>query len=96
MNAYLLSVYFLLIAALSQALIGGFALKFSLQRNLPTRQWRMWVAFGVGTLLLALHHSYTLNLALQTGLYDFRQAILVMLAALATSFAVWQLRPPKS
>ena len=48
MNAYLLSVYFLLIAALSQALIGGFALKFSLQRDLPTRQWRMWVAFSVG------------------------------------------------
>ena len=50
----------------------------------------------VGCLQRRLHHSYTLNLALQTGLYDFRQAILVMLAALATSFAVWQLRPPKS
>jgi hypothetical protein len=95
MNTYLLSVYLLFIAALSQALIGGFALKFALQRELPTWHWRMWVAFSIGALLLALHHSYTLNLALQTGLYDFRQATLVMLAGLATSVAVWQLRPPK-
>lgn len=92
MNTYLLSLYFLFIAALSQALIGGFALKSSLQRDLPRERWRLWVALSIGTLLLALHHSYTLNLALQTGLYDFRQATLVMLAGLATSFVVWQLR----
>lgn len=92
MNTYLLSLYFLFIAALSQALIGGFALKSSLQRDLPRERWRLWVALSIGTLLLALHHSYTLNLALQTGLYDFRQATLVMLARLATSFVVWQLR----
>ncbi len=92
MNTYLLSLYFLFVAALSQALIGGFALKSSLQRDLPRERWRLWVALSIGTLLLALHHSYTLNLALQTGLYDFRQATLVMLAGLAISFAVWQLR----
>jgi hypothetical protein len=92
MNTYLLSLYFLFVAALSQALIGGFALKSSLQSDLPRERWRLWVALSIGTLLLALHHSYTLNLALQTGLYDFRQAALVMLAGLATSFAVWQLR----
>ena len=92
MNTYLLSLYFLFVAALSQALSGGFALKSSLQRDLPSARWRLWVALSIGTLLLALHHSYTLNLALQTGLYDFRQATLVMLAGLATSFAVWQLR----
>jgi hypothetical protein len=92
MNTYLLSLYFLVIAALSQALIGGFALKSSLQRDLPRERRRLWVALSIGTLLLALHHSYTLNLALQTGLYDFRQATLVMLAGLATSFAVWQIR----
>jgi hypothetical protein len=92
MNTYQLSLYFLFVAALSQALIGGFALKSSLQRDLPSERWRLWFALSIGTLLLALHHSYTLNLALQTGLYDFRQATLVMLAGLATSFAVWQLR----
>ena len=96
MNTYQLSLYFLFVAALSQALIGGFALKSSLQRNLPSERWRLWVALSVGTLLLALHHSYTLNLALQTGLYDFRQATLVMLAGLATSYAVWLLRRLKS
>ena len=96
MNTYQLSLYFLFVAALSQATIGGFALKFSLQRDLPSERWRLWVALSVGTLLLALHHSYTLNLALQTGLYDFRQATLVMLAGLATSYAVWLLRRLKS
>ncbi|UCV22894.1 hypothetical protein [Ferribacterium limneticum] len=92
MNTYQLSLYFLFVAALSQALIGGLALKSALQRDLPSERWRLWVALSIGTLLLALHHSYTLNLALQTGLYDFRQATLVMLAGLATSFAVWQFR----
>lgn len=92
MNSYQLSLYFLFVAALSQALTGGLALKASLQRDLPGERWRLWVALSIGTLLLALHHSYTLNLALQTGLYDFRQATLVMLAGLATSYAVWQLR----
>ena len=40
MNTYLLSLYFLFIAALSQALIGGLALKSSLQRDLPRERWR--------------------------------------------------------
>jgi len=95
MSSYLLTLYFLFIAALSQALIGGFALKFALQRDLPARHWRMWVALSVGTLLLSLHHSHTLHIAAKTGLYDFRQAILAMLAGLATSYAIWQLRQLK-
>jgi hypothetical protein len=96
MNTYYLSLYFLFIASLSQALIGGFALKSSLQRDLPTDRRRMWVAFSIGALLIALHHSFTLNLAAQTGLYDFSQAALAVLGGLATTFAVWQLRRLKS
>jgi hypothetical protein len=92
MNTYYLTLYFLFTAALCHALIGGLTLKSSLQRNLPTGRRRMWAAFSIGALLLALHHSYTLNLAAQTGLYDFRQATLAMLGGLATTFAVWQLR----
>jgi hypothetical protein len=52
----------------------------------------MWAAFSIGALLLALHHSYSLNLAAQTGLYDFREATLALLSGLATGVAVWQLR----
>ncbi|PKO42854.1 MAG: hypothetical protein CVU31_14005 [Betaproteobacteria bacterium HGW-Betaproteobacteria-4] len=95
MNTYLLSLYFLFVASLSQALIGGFALKSSLARHLPSDRRRMWAAFSIGALLLALHHSYTLNLAAQTGLYDFSQATLALLAGLATSYAVWRLRQLK-
>ena len=95
MNTYYLSLYFLVIAALCQAVIGGLTLKSSLQRKLPTDRRRMWAAFSLGALLLALHHSYTLNLAAQTGLYDFSQATLALLGGLATTFAVWQLRQLK-
>lgn len=95
MNTYLLSIYFLFIAALSQAAIGALAFKFSLQRDLPAARWRMWVAFSIGALLLALHHGNTLHLAAKSGLYDFQQAVLALLAGLATSYVVWQLRPPK-
>lgn len=92
MNTYFLSIYFLFAAALCHALIGGFTLKSALQRGLSSQRRRMWAAFSIGALLLALHHGYTLNLAAQTGLYDFRQATLAMLGGLATTFAVWQLR----
>jgi len=92
MNTYYLSLYFLVIASLCQAMIGGLTLKSSLQRKLPTDRRRMWAAFSLGALFLALHHSYTLNLAAQTGLYDFSQALLALLGGLATTFAVWQLR----
>jgi hypothetical protein len=96
MNTYLLSIYFLFVAALCQSLIGGLALKSSLQRDLPSDRRRMWAGFSVGALLLALHHSHTLNLAAKTGLYDFSQATLAMLGGLASGYALWQLSRQKS
>ena len=92
MNSYLLSLFCLFLATLANLLVGGFALKFSLQRDLPTERWRMWIAFSIGTLFLALHHGRTLHLAAQTGLYDFRQAIVAMLGGLAIAYAMRQLR----
>jgi hypothetical protein len=92
MSTYTLSLYFLATAAICQALIGGFALKSTLQRDQPSNRRRMWAAFSIGALLLALNNSYTLNLAAQTGLYDFRQATLLMLGGLATAVALWLLR----
>jgi hypothetical protein len=92
MNTYYLSLYFLVIASLCQALVGGLTLMSTLQRKLPIDRRRMWAAFSIGALLLALHHSYSLNLAAQTGLYDFREATLALLSGLATGVAVWQLR----
>jgi len=92
MNTYYLSVYFLFTASLCEAVISGFTLKSALQSYLPTARRRMWAAFSVGAMLLALQYSCALSLAAQTGLYDFRQATLALLGALATTFAVWQLR----
>ncbi|AXS81291.1 hypothetical protein [Dechloromonas sp. HYN0024] len=91
MNTYLLSIVLLFAAALCQTLIGGFALKWSLQQQLPGNRRRMWIAFSIGALLLALHHSNTLSLAAKTGLYDFSQAVLALLGGLATAFAVYLL-----
>jgi hypothetical protein len=95
MNTYLLSIYFLFAASLCQALIGGFALKSWLQRDQPSDRRRMWAAFSMGALLLALHHGHTLSLAAKTGLYDFSQATLALLGGLATTFAIWLLRRQK-
>ena len=43
-------------------------------------------------LLFALHNGYALELAVRTGLYDFRQATLSMLAGLLAAFAVHRFR----
>ncbi len=94
MSPYLLSIYFLFVAALSHALAGVLALQsWALPGQTKPRR-RMWLAFSLGTMLLALHHGDTLSLAAQTGLYDFRQATLAMLAGLLNVYAILQLRRP--
>ena len=92
MNAYLLSICFLFAAAACQALAGALALQSWLGREQPGTRRRMWLAFSLASTLLAVHHGYTLSLAAQTGLYDFRQAILAMLSGLLSVFAITQLR----
>lgn len=92
MNAYLLSIYFLFAAAACQSLTGALALKSWLAPEQSSARRHMWLAFSLGATLLALHHGYTLSLAAQTGLYDFRQATLAMLSGLFSLFAIIQLR----
>jgi len=92
MNPYLFSIYFLYAAAACQALAGTLAVLSWLARGQSGARRRMWLAFSLGAVLLAVHHGYTLSLAAQTGLYDFRQATLAMLSGLLTVFAIVQLR----
>ncbi len=76
MNPYTLALVFLLFALLGQSLAAGLSIEIYLRKNLPQTISRTWLALAVGSLLLALHHGYTLELALRTGLYDLRQAAL--------------------
>ncbi len=92
MNSFSLSIWSLIGAMLAQSIVSGLAIEGYLDRKLEIRRQRAWLAIAIGSTLLALHHGYTLSLAAQTGLYDFRQAILAMLAAALMAYAIVQLR----
>ncbi|MDR2187512.1 MAG: hypothetical protein LBE62_05580 [Azonexus sp.] len=90
MNAYTLALGALLIAFVAQTFVAGLGLESYLQDQAPRR--RAWLALTAAALLLALHHGYTLELALRTGLYDLRGALLAATAALCLVFAAIALR----
>jgi len=68
----------LLLALLAQSVATGIALELALRK--PYR--RYWMALTIAFGLLALHHGYTLELALHIGLYDLQQASLATLISL--------------
>lgn len=70
MSPYLLTLAALALAVLAQSVATGAALQLALAK--PYR--RSWMALAVGSGLLALHHGYSLEFVLHTGLYDLRQA----------------------
>ena len=92
MDAYTLNLVFLFIALLCQVLISGTSVECWLRRDLPRQQRFAWLALSLAGLFLALHHGYALELAVRTGLYDFRQATLTLLAGLLAAFAVHRFR----
>lgn len=92
MNAYTLTVVALLIALLAESLASGLAIEFYLRKATPRAAGRAWLAIAISSLLLALNHGYTLELALRTGLYDLRQAVLAGLAGLFFALGVYGLR----
>jgi hypothetical protein len=47
---------------------------------------------AIASLLLALHHGYALELAVRTGLYDMRQAVLAGLVGLLFALGINALR----
>jgi hypothetical protein len=72
MSPYLLAVVSLALAVVIQCIATGIMTQAALQR--PYRRAAMVLAIGLG--LLALHHAFTLELALHSGLFDLRQALL--------------------
>jgi len=92
MSSFTLAVFALAIALIAQAVAAGLATELFLRRGRPSLERRSWLALAVGSLLLALHHGYALELALSTGLHDLRQALLAGFAALLLALAVSGLR----
>lgn len=82
MNPHLLTLLTLVAALIGQAIAAGLATEIFLRKGLPGGLRRAWIALALGGALLTLHHGYTLELALRTGLYDLRQAVLAALVAL--------------
>lgn len=94
MNPYLLAVLALLLAAIAQTSIAWMATERFLPKGQGRRQSLSWLAIALAAGLLALQHGYTLELALHTGLYDLRQALLAAFVSLLFAFGTHGLRPP--
>ncbi|KAB2927541.1 MAG: hypothetical protein F9K30_03660 [Dechloromonas sp.] len=92
MNSYEMTLWALAAALVCQAFAAGLALESYLWRGQPAARRRTWLVLACGALLLALHHGYTLELALRTGLYDMRQAILGGLAGACFALGTYALR----
>ena len=92
MNPYTLTLWSLANALIAQSLFSGLAIELSLRKEQVSGLRRSWLALSIGSTLLALHHGYSLELALRTGLYDMRQAVLGGLVAVFFALGVWGLR----
>jgi hypothetical protein len=91
MNPYDLTLWSLIVALITQSLATGLGIELYLRKDLNSGLRRSWLAIAIGSLLLALHHGYTLELALRTGLYDMRQAVLAGLIAIFFALGVFGL-----
>ncbi len=89
MNPYTLTLISLLSALVVHVLITWLAVGAYLHKGQKPGQGRSWLALAIGSMLFTLHHGYTLELAMRTGLYDMRQAILVGLAAIFFGLGVY-------
>ncbi|HJV93417.1 MAG TPA: hypothetical protein VJ572_08060 [Azonexus sp.] len=82
MNPYILTLWSLAVALIAQSLVAGLSIELFLRPSRAAGLRRAWLAIAIGSLLLALHHGYTIELALRTGLYDMRQAVLAGLTSI--------------
>ncbi len=92
MNPYLLAVLALLLAAIAQTSAAWIAAESFWRKGQGSSSRRSWLALTLAAGLLALHSGYTLELALRTGLYDLRQAILAALIGLLFALGIYGLR----
>lgn len=92
MNPYLLAILALLLAAIAQTSAAWIAAESFWRKGQGSSSRRSWLALTLAAGLLALHSGYTLELALRTGLYDLRQAILAALIGLLFALGIYGLR----
>lgn len=92
MSNYAITLGALLVALVSQATAAGLAIELYLRQGQPRAVSRTWLALSSGSLLLALFHGYTLELALQTGIYDLRQGLLAGLIGICFALGINGLR----
>jgi len=94
MNPYLLAVLALLLAAVAQTSIVWVAIERFLHPGPDSRHRRAWLAVALGAAFLTLQHGYALELALRTGLYDLRQALLAALVSLLFALGAYGFKAP--
>jgi hypothetical protein len=82
MSAYSIAIYSLIGALLTQSIVAGLSVELFLRKGIAAPGQPDWLLLAIASLLLALHHGYALELAVRTGLYDMRQAVLAGLVGL--------------
>lgn len=92
MNPYSLTVISLLGAMIAHVVITSMAIGAYFSERQKPGLSRAWLAVAIGSTLFAVHHAYTLELALKTGLYDMRQAVFIGLAAIFIGLGVYGFR----
>lgn len=90
MNAYLWSLFALVLALFGQAIAAGQA--FDIATRKGGRHRAAAFALFVASLVLTLQHGYAFELALRTGLFDFRQSILAALSGICAALGLYGLR----
>ena len=88
MSGYTLTLLALSVALLAQFWATGIATGLFLRKEQSALARRSWLALAIATLIFAVQYVYLLELALSTGLYDVRQAILAACASLVVAAAV--------
>ena len=92
MSSYSLTLMAWIVALIAQFWATGVATGLFLRKEQSALAQRSWMAMALASLIFALQYAYLLELAVSTGLYDVRQAILAAVASLLIAAAVYGFR----
>ena len=92
MSLYHTALAFYVVALVCQTTVSGLSLQCWRRHDQATGWRRLWLSLSLMALFLALQQAYWLEIAVRTGLYDFRQASFSMLAGLLALYVWLQLR----
>ena len=92
MSAYSLTLLALLMALIAQLWATGLATECFLRKDQSTLARRSSMAMAIASLIFSLQHGHALELAVSSGLYDVRQAVLAGVASLLLALAVFGFR----